>query len=344
MNSTRAKVLHHLGGRPLICYPLVALRSASVDPIVVVVGYQAAAVRAACAPYHVRFAVQTEQKGTGHAVQAAQSVLRDFEGDLLLVYGDLPFLRPDTFRRLIDAHQAAGASVSLLTETVADPTGFGRIMRDGHGHVDRIVEERDARPDERASREINVGVYCVDAAFLFRTLARLEPTNAQAELYLTDIIALARAQGVRIADARATAGEGTQISSRADLAARERTLREEINNRWLAAGVTLEDPATAYIGPEVVIGRDTTIGPNVILRGATRIGEGCRFDGGALVTDATIGNGVHVKFGTVIANASVADRAQLGLSSPVPVRVRARKTKTRKPPKRAAAPSRPRRR
>jgi len=342
MNSARAKVLHQLGGRPLICYPLVALRSAGVDPIVVVVGYQAAAVRAACAPYHVRFAVQPEQKGTGHAVQAAQSALRDFEGDLLLVYGDLPFLRPDTFRRLIDAHQAAGASVSLLTETVADPTGFGRIMRDGHGHVDRIVEERDATETERVSREINVGVYCADAAFLFRTLARLEPTNAQGELYLTDIIALAREQGARIADAPATAGEGTQISSRADLAARERTLREDITNRWLAAGVTLEDPATAYIGPDVLIGRDTAIGPNVILRGATRIGEGCRFDGNTLVTDATIGNDVHIKFGAVIANTVVADQAQVGASPPRPVRTRA--ARTRKPPSRAVARSRRRRR
>ena len=333
MNSAVAKVLHPLGGRPLICYPLSALRMAGVDPIVVVVGYQAAAVRAACAPYHVRFAVQTEQKGTGHAVQAAQSALRTFAGDLLLIYGDLPFLRPETFRNLIAAHQSAGAAVSLLTETVGDPTGFGRIMRDARGHVRRIVEERDATPEERANCEVNVGVYCADAAFLFRTLARLTPSNAQAELYLTDIIALAREEGLRIGDAPATAGEGTQISSRADLAARERTLREAINNRWLTAGVTLDDPATAYIGPDVVIGRDTTIGPNVILRGATRVGTGCRFDGSAMVTDAILGNDVHVTFGAVIAHATVPDGAQVG--SPAARLSPGRREKMRAPAKRA---------
>jgi bifunctional UDP-N-acetylglucosamine pyrophosphorylase/glucosamine-1-phosphate N-acetyltransferase len=312
MNSSHAKVLHRLGGRPLIGYPLSALRAAGVDPIVVVVGYQADAVRAACAPYDARFALQTEQKGTGHAARAAQSVLGDFAGDLLLVNGDLPFLRSETFRGLIAAHRRAGAPVSLLTEHIDEPAGFGRIVRDASGQVVRIVEERDCTPDERAIREINVGVYCADARWLFRTLQRLEPTNAQAELYLTDIIALARADGARIGDAPATGGEGAQISNREDLAAREKTLRDTINRQWMAAGVTLEDPATAYIGPDVHIGRDTVIGPNVILRGTTRIGDACRIDGSALITDATIGSTVHVKFGVVITEAEVGDGAQVG--------------------------------
>jgi bifunctional UDP-N-acetylglucosamine pyrophosphorylase/glucosamine-1-phosphate N-acetyltransferase len=309
MNSRQAKVLHRLGGRPLISYPLAALRGAGVDPIVVVVGYQADAVRAACAPYAVRFALQTRQKGTGHATRAAQSVLGGFAGDLLLVYGDLPFLRTETFRGLIAAHQAAAVPVSVLTESIDAPAGFGRIVRDAHGQVIRIVEERDCTADERTIREINVGVYCADARWLFRTLKHLEPTNVQAELYLTDIIALARAEGARIGDAPATGGEGAQISNRADLAAREKTLRDEINRQWMAAGVTLEDP---YIGPDVHIGRDTVIGPNVMVRGATRIGEACRIDGSALITDAAIGCNVHIKFGVVITEAEIADDAQVG--------------------------------
>ncbi len=317
MNSARAKVLHHLAGRPLISYPLAALRSAGVDPIVVVVGYQAEAVMAVCAPYAVRFAVQREQRGTGHATLAAQAILGDFAGDLLLVYGDLPFLRPDTFRRLVTAHQQASATVSLLTTTVGDPAGFGRIVRDtggrdARGRVVRIVEERDATEAQREIREINVGVYCADAAFLFRTLEQLQPTNAQREFYLTDIVELALAEGVRVADAQAAAGEGAQISSRADLAEREKTLQEQINRKWMAAGVTLEDPATAYIGPDVVIGRDTIIGPNIILRGVTRVGQGCRFDGSALITDTTIGDNVHVKFGVVMTEATLADDVQVG--------------------------------
>jgi bifunctional UDP-N-acetylglucosamine pyrophosphorylase/glucosamine-1-phosphate N-acetyltransferase len=312
MKSAQAKVLHRLGGRPLIAYPLAALRSIGVDPIVVVVGYQADAVRAACAPFGVRFAVQTEQKGTGHATQTARAVLRDFSGDLLLVYGDLPFLRPESFKRLISAHQRARAAVSLLTETLADPSGFGRIVRDGQGRVVGIVEDRDCSDAQRSIREVNVGVYCVDADFLFRALERLKPTNAQGELYLTDIVGLAHAQNARIGDAPGSAGEGAQISSRADLAARERTLRDEINAKWMAAGVSLEDPATTYIGPDVQIGRDTTIGPNVILRGSTRIGEQCRLDGTALIVDATVGDKVHIKFGVVITEARLDDAVQVG--------------------------------
>jgi bifunctional UDP-N-acetylglucosamine pyrophosphorylase/glucosamine-1-phosphate N-acetyltransferase len=312
MQSARAKVLHHLGGRPLIAYPLTALRRIGVDPIVVVVGYQADAVREACAAYGARFALQAEQRGTGHAVRVALPALHGFDGDLLLVYGNLPFIRPETFAGLIEAHQTGGAAVSLLTETVPDPASFGRIVRDAQGHVVAIVEERDATPAQRAIREINVGVYCADTRFLLPALEKLTPANAQSELYLTDIIALAQADGLRIADARATPGEAAQISSRIDLAAREKTLRDDINTKWMASGVTLEDPATTYLGPDVVIGRDTVIGPNVIVRGATRIGTGCRFDGTALITNATIGNNVHVKFGVVITEATLEDEVQAG--------------------------------
>jgi len=312
MNSALPKVVHPLGGRPLIAYPLSALRRIGVDPIVVVVGYAAERVRAACAPYGVRFADQREQKGTGHAARAAREALGEFSGDLLLVYGDLPFLRAETFERLVAAHRAAGAAVSLLTESVADPSGFGRIRRNAEGNVIGIVEDRDCSEAERAIREINVGLYCVQAGFLFGALDRLQPTNVQRELYLTDIIGIAHRDGLRIGAAAATAGEGRQVSSRADLAARERELRHEINGRWLAAGVTLEDPATTYIGPEVDIGPDTVIGPNVLLRGPTRIGKDCRLDGSALITDATIGDRVHVKFGVVITEAVLADDVQVG--------------------------------
>jgi bifunctional UDP-N-acetylglucosamine pyrophosphorylase / glucosamine-1-phosphate N-acetyltransferase len=312
MQSARAKVLHELAGRPLIAYPLTALRRIGVDPIVVVVGYQADAVRAACTPYAVRFALQAEQKGTGHAVQMAHSALRNFAGDLVLVYGDLPLLRRESFERLIAAHHAAQASVSLLTETVDSPAGFGRIVRDAQGHVARIVEDRDATDTQRAIREINVGAYVADAAFLFSALTQLEPANAQAELYLTDIIAVARDAGKRIGDAPASPGESVQISSRADLAAREKTLRDTITQQWMANGVTLEDPATAYIGPDVLIGRDTVLGPNVMLRGTTRIGANCRFDGNALIADTTIGDNVHVKFGVVMSGATVEDEGVVG--------------------------------
>jgi bifunctional UDP-N-acetylglucosamine pyrophosphorylase/glucosamine-1-phosphate N-acetyltransferase len=312
MSSGLAKVLHHLGGRPLISYPLLALRRIGVDPIVVVVGHQAEAVQAACAPYGAKFALQSEPRGTGHATLMAQAAMGDFDGDLMLVYGDLPFLRAESFQQLIEAHQRAQAAVSLLTARIAEPAGFGRIVRDALGNVTAIVEERDASEAERAISEVNVGAYCAAAAFLFPALRELRPGNAQNELYLTDIVAVARQHGDRVADAAAGSEEGTQISTRADLAACEERLRSAINAAWMAAGVTLEDPATTYIGPDVTIGRDTVIGPNVLLRGHTQIGAQCRFDGTAQVTDAIIGDRVHVRFGVVMTEAHVEEAAVIG--------------------------------
>ncbi len=301
-----------MAGRPLITYPLGTLRRLQIAPVVVVVGYQADAVRAACAPFGVRFADQTQPRGTGDAARVALSALPGFEDDLLIAPGDLPLLKAETLEGLVAAHQRAGACVSLLTAKVDDPSGFGRIVRDDTGHITKVVEERDASAAERAIREINVGVYCADAAFLLAALEQLRPNNAQGELYLTDIIAIAHAQHGRIADAPAAAAEASQISCRADLAAREKTLREQICRKWMAAGVTFEDPDTAYIGPEVVIGRDTVIGPGVTLRGTTKIGKGCRMDGNALITDTVVGNKVHVKFGVVITEAVLDDEVQVG--------------------------------
>lgn len=312
MRSQRAKVLHHLGGKPLIAYPLAALRQIGVDPIVVVVGYQAEHVKEACAPFAAQFALQKEQRGTGHATRMAASALRDFDGDLLLIYGDLPFLRPQTFRGLIRAHQRAKAAVSLLTETVTDPTSFGRIVRDARGRVQGIVEDRDCTPEQREIHEINVGVYCADSRFLFDALKKLKTTNAQGEYYLTDIIEMARRRGLGIAAAPATLGEGAQISSRADLAALEAIQRQRINAHWMAEGVTLVDPSTTYIGPDVKIGQDTVIGPNVTLAGHTEVGRDCRFDGSAFIRDCRIAAGVHIRFGVVMNESTIGREALIG--------------------------------
>lgn len=312
MKSSLAKVLHHLGGRPLITYPLTALRAAGVDPIVVVVGHQADAVRQVCTPYGARFVLQKEQKGTGHAVRCALPALRGFDGDVLLIYGDLPFLEAASFRRLVTAHRKAKAAVSLLTERIADPASFGRIVRNPHGEVIGIVEDRDCSPEQRAINEINVGVYCANSEFLASALKRLRPNNQQRELYLTDIIELARRDGRHIGDAAAQSGEGAQISDRLDLAAREQTLHERINRRWMLAGVTLEDPASTFIGPDVEIGADTIIGPGTVIRGRTTIGANCRLDGQAFIVDSNIGAATHVRFGVVMNDARVGRDVVIG--------------------------------
>ena len=308
--SARSKLVHPLAGRPVIRWLLDNLTALAVDPVVVVVAPDADEVRATCGD-RVRFAVQQSPKGTGHAVQAAESSLAEYTGDLLLLYGDLPLLRPETLRGLMDAHRAGGGQLTLATGEVDDPHGWGRIKR-VRGRVRGIVEQRDASARERAIREVNVGLYCCRAPLLFDLLRRVRPNNAQGEIYLTDIVGLAAADGVPIADVSVDVAEVAQINSRAELAAVERRVRAAIAQRWMDDGVTLEDAATAYIDAGVRIGRDTTIGPNVQLRGATTIGADCRIDGSAYIADSTIGDGVHLRFGVVANQAEVGPGCQIG--------------------------------
>jgi len=311
MRSRRAKVLHSLAGAPLIRYPLATLSALGASPLVVVVGHQAEDVMAACGGFSAVFATQVEPRGTGHAVRCAADAFAGHGGDILILPSDVPLLTTETLRSLVAARRDAGAVLSLLTARVAEPRGYGRVVREA-GRVTRIVEDRDATPEVLAIREVNVGVYCVSAPFLFPALERLRPTNAQGELYLTDIVGQAAAKGLVLADAPVAESEVAQVSSREDLAHVERALRQRLTRKWMAAGVTIEDPDTTYIGPEVAIGRDTVIGPNVILRGRTRIGEDCRLDGSALVVDSEVGNRVHLKFSIVINEAHVGNDSTVG--------------------------------
>ncbi len=308
--SARSKLAHGLAGRALIQWPLGALRQLAIEPIIAVVGPAADEVRAVCGDA-VRFAIQAEPRGTGDAVLAAAPALGGFRGSALLLYGDLPRLGPATLRRLIDRHRAGGYALTLGTGMLEEPRGWGRIVRDG-GRVRAIVEERDASPAERAIREVNVGLYCVRVPLLFDLLRRATPNNAQGEIYLTDIVAVAAADGLEVGDVPVDMREVGQINSRRELAAMEKQIRDEINAGWMDAGVTLLDPNTAYIEPEVRIGADTVIGPNVQLRGRTALGARCRVDGSALITDSLIGDNVHLKFGVVITEAEIGARAEIG--------------------------------
>ena len=210
--------------------------------------------------------------------------------------------------RLRDVHRGADADVTLLTMRFDDPSGYGRIVRDGAGRVRGIVEDRDATPAERAITEVNPGLYCVRASVLVPLLAELQPNNAQGELYLTDVVGLAARAGRTIESVVLDRPEEVAgINTRAELAQMEAQLRNELTRRWMDAGVTFEDPATAYVGPDVRIGRDSVIGPNVVLRGSTRIGEGCRIDGTAFLVDTTLGDRVHVRFACTAEEAVVGE-------------------------------------
>jgi bifunctional UDP-N-acetylglucosamine pyrophosphorylase/glucosamine-1-phosphate N-acetyltransferase len=312
MKSGLAKVLHPLLGRPLLSYPLDACRGAGIGRIVAIVGHQAEDVEKSLASPDVAFALQAEQRGTGHAAQCGRPALEGFSGTALLLCGDVPLLRPETLTKLLDTHRRAGALVTVLSMEPASPCGYGRLVRDAVGRLAHIVEDRDASPSEQAVREVNTGTYAVELPWLWGALEGLSPNNSQGEYYLTDIVAAAaregRAQSLLLADPLEVMG----INSRAHLAEAATALRARINGAWMEAGVTLEDPSTTWIEPGVLLAEDVTLGPGCRLAGATTVETGARLDQGVVIADSRIGPGAHVKPYCILTQASVGPGAQVG--------------------------------
>ncbi|MEO0831455.1 MAG: bifunctional UDP-N-acetylglucosamine diphosphorylase/glucosamine-1-phosphate N-acetyltransferase GlmU, partial [Pseudomonadota bacterium] len=301
--------------QPMAAYPVRAALEVGASPVVLVVGHQAETVQSNMTARfgdRVQFQEQKERLGTGHAARIGMQGLATFDGTVLILSGDVPLLTADTLSRLLDAAARPGCALSLVTARLSDPTGYGRVIR-GHGGVDRIMEQKDASPEELAVDEINAGIYAVNASFLREALARLSNDNAQGEYYLTDIVAQAVHAGqsvlaVIVDDPMEVSG----ANNRAQLAELDAALRARINRAHMLAGVTLQDPNTPYIGPEVTIGQDTTIAPGVHLRGQTRIGAACKIDVGAVVDDSVVGDGVILKPYSVLENAAVHADAAIG--------------------------------
>lgn len=313
MKSSHAKVVHPLGGRPLVRHVLEACTSLEAERTVVVVGHQADTVEKACHGYDATFALQEEQNGTGHAVRIARDeALGGFEGDVVILYGDVPLLTATSLRRLLDAHRENDAAVSILTCVSGDPSGMGRILRDGRGALTRIVEEKDATEEERATTEWNPGIYCARSDFLLPALDRLESNNAQGELYLTDIVGFSVADGMPVTTVPVDPHEVDGINSRADLAELEATLRRITVRKHMDAGVSFIDPSTAWIEADVEIGPDTVIGPMVQLRGRTKLGRDCQIDGNAFLIDAEVDDEVHLRSNVVLSECRVAKGAIIG--------------------------------
>ncbi len=310
MRSDRAKVLHEVGGLPMVCHVLAALAPLRPARTVVVVGHQAEAVRAVL-PEGTMTALQAEQLGTAHAVLQARRALAGFEGDVLVLNGDVPLVRPATLRGLLRHHRRRGALATVLSMTVDHPHGYGRIVHGSQGAV-RIVEEADASPAERAIGEVNTGLYCFDAGFLRRALGKLGTDNAQGEYYLTDLLEMASARGGAAALAVDDETETLGINSRRDLAEAEAVLQDRLIVAAMDSGVTMLDPATVQLGAEVRIGRDTVIGPNVRLDGKTRIGKGCTLDGSVFLRDTVVGDNVLLRWGTVADRAVIGREAKIG--------------------------------
>jgi bifunctional UDP-N-acetylglucosamine pyrophosphorylase / glucosamine-1-phosphate N-acetyltransferase len=317
MKSRLAKVLHKLGGRPIIAH--VCRTAARLEPrrMYVVVGYQAddvqAAVEKELGSEQASFVNQSEQRGTGDAVMVARSALAR-ASTLLILSGDVPLVRAETLRALIDKYRAGKASCAMLTVRLENPTGYGRVVRDEAGNFLKIVEQKDATEDERQIREINAGIYCFDSAKLFLALERVRPTNSQGEYYLTDVPGILRDDGEQVTlyqhhDAREVSG----VNTRAELAEFENLLRRgTVRRLMLDGGVTFIDPSHVYVSSEAQVGRDCVIHPDVHIEGRSIIGEGCEIYHGARITDSRLGNRVTVKDHCVIVDSEIADDCAVG--------------------------------
>jgi bifunctional UDP-N-acetylglucosamine pyrophosphorylase/glucosamine-1-phosphate N-acetyltransferase len=314
MKSALPKVLHRLAGRPLIEHVLRAVDDLRASSTTLVVGYGADEVKAALgARPELSFVTQAPQLGTGHALLQAETALRGKRGTVLLLYADVPLLQSATLSRLLEAHRSAGAAATVLTAEIADPYGYGRIVRDGQGQIARIVEERDASAEERAIKEVNSGIYAFALEPLFESLHRLASDNAQGEYYLTDLVARYRQHGRRVETLRlSTAEELRGVNSRLDLAELGRVLQLRKAREVMLAGVTLEDPATTIIDEDVTIGEDTVIGPGTRLEGRTVIGARCRIHHGVRLADVTVGADVTILDHSLIVESEIETGASVG--------------------------------
>ena len=313
MKSAVSKVVHPLAGRPLIDHVVRTGSALAPRTTTVVVGHGADDVRSALSDWpDVRFVVQSPQLGTGHALLQAEPLLAGEQGTVLLLYGDVPLLTVETVQLLLERHRSRRAALTVLTATLADPYGYGRIVRED-GRVVRIVEERDASAEQHAIREINTGIYALELDGLFDALRALATDNAQGEYYLTDLVAGAVRAG-RTVEALCVDDESEVrgVNTRIDLAELSRILQDRTRRRLMLAGVTLEDPAATWIDAHVEVGEDTVIAPGVVLTGATRVGRGCRVGPGSRITDSTIGDGVTVLDHSVIVQSTVEDDCTIG--------------------------------
>lgn len=310
MRSELPKVLHPVLGRPLAWYALEAARQATQSRPVMVIGYAGEMVRQALGEA-AEYVVQEPQLGTGHAVMQAEALLNGKTDLVLVTYADMPLVTAETLSSLIDNQQTHTGPITMLTAVADDPRGFGRVIRNADGSVRAVVEEAQATSSQLAVRELNVGMYCFEARWLWGALKRI-PLSPKGEYYLTDLVGLAAADGLSVQ--AVTAGDVDEvigINTRVHLAEATTLMRQRINRGWMLAGVTLVDPATTYIEPEVLIGQDTVLWPNTCLHGKTVIGQACTLGPNTIIRDTRIGNHCEV-LASVLEQAVLEDDVAMG--------------------------------
>lgn len=296
MKSKLPKVLHKVGGKAMLEKVLDAANEAGSTRNVVVVGFGGDVVKSAIGN-QAEFVEQSEQLGTGHAVMQAQEVLKDFDGTVMVLCGDTPLLTGSLLKKLYEEHQKVGAKATVLTAKMPDATGYGRVIRLADGSVSKIVEQKDANSEELLVDEVNSGIYCFDREALFGALAKLNCNNAQGEYYLTDVFSILNEQREKVWAVTADDYEQTLgINSRVQLANAERILRERKAVELMENGVTIMDPTSTFIDPQVVVGQDTIIYPFTWLEGNTVVGSDCEIGPNTRLTDTKIGDCVTMHF------------------------------------------------
>ena len=329
MKSKLYKVLHPILGRPMIKYVLQALQPCNIDTLVTVVGHGAEEVQKVIGE-DSEFVLQVEQLGTAHAVMQAEKLLLEKKGTTMVVCGDTPLITSETFRKLFEFHENTQAKATILTTEMDDPTGYGRIIRNANGDVEKIVEHKDANEEEKLVKEINTGTYCFDNEALFQALKKVNNDNAQQEYYLTDVIEILKEQSEKVGAYVAEDPEETiGVNDRVALVEAEKIMRRRINESHLRNGVTIVDPDNTYIGPDVKIAQDVIIYPGTMIKGATEIDsdaiigphteiENCSIGKGtvirqSVVLDSKIGNNVNVgPFAHIRPETAVGDDVRVG--------------------------------
>ena len=313
MRSDLVKVLHPLGGLPMVGHVLDLCRRLGVKRTLVVIGHQAERVRDALATYPVEFVLQAEQRGTAHAVLTTEAALQGFKGDLLVINGDVPLMTDVLAETLLGTHRKTRAQATVITTKLDDPRGYGRVLRDRRRAFKGIVEEVEATVPQRRVKEINAGIYCFDARRLFAALHKVRPSAVKGELYLPEVLSILMKADERIATVLADdPREVLGINTRAELAEAYGILRLRTVKRLMETGVTCLDPATAHVSVLATVGRDTVLYPQVQIEGSTEIGEGCTIHAGCRIRNSRLGNRVTVLDGCVILESEIADEAAIG--------------------------------
>ncbi len=295
MHSQMPKVLHRVAGKPMIWYVVKAVKEAGIDDITLVVGHGREMVQEALSGENLRFVVQEEQLGTGHALMQAQGSI-DPANTLLVLAGDTPLLEGKTLKKLLDFHRQQQARATVLSGLLPDPFGYGRIIRQADGGLERIVEEKDATPEEKEIAEINTGMYCFQAGAVFAALSQVKCSNAQGEYYLTDVLPKLKNDGHKVAVlATDEVDQIHGINDRVQMASAETIIRQRHNQELMKNGVTIRAPETTFIDSTVKIGIDTVIYPFTIIEGQTIIGENCTIGPYTRINDSSIGNDVVIE-------------------------------------------------